>query len=133
MTGPQADLHFLERLCKGDRRLMADFIRQYLQDSPALLRELARAAAAGDATALARAAHDLRPQAHYMGALRMEEGLIAADQGARKDPPVLRKDLVEEVVRWAAMLEAELHRILNAEHHGTGGNTGSWTASTTDL
>lgn len=115
MNASPPDLQFLNRLCKGDRQFMSTFIRQYLTDSPGLLRELAHAVADGDATALLRAAHDLRPQAHYMGAVRMEQLLIEADRDARKQPPVLRKDLVEEVLPLAAGLETELRAWRNEQ------------------
>lgn len=110
------DLSFLERLCKGDRVKMSAFIEQYLADSPQLYRMLEEASANSDATALAHAAHDLRPHAHYIGAQEVQQLLVTIDQAARQRPPVIRHDLV-----GALMLKVgPLNDALRAEIDRTG-------------
>ncbi|MBL7981243.1 MAG: hypothetical protein JNL52_05475, partial [Flavobacteriales bacterium] len=76
MSDQGPDFSQLERLCKGDRSRMIAFIDQYLSDSPALFRMLEAACDSGDAQALARAAHDLRPHVHYMGARTILDLLV---------------------------------------------------------
>lgn len=87
---------------------MVAFIDQYLSDSPALFRMLEAACDSGDAQALARAAHDLRPHVHYMGARTILDLLVTIDRDARAEPPVVRADLVEALLPLVPPLEQVL-------------------------
>lgn len=87
---------------------MAAFIDQYLADSPALFQMLEAACASGDAKALANAAHDLRPHVHYMGAKVLLDLLVTIDREARQDPPVVRADLVKELLPMVLPLDKAL-------------------------
>ena len=77
------DLSYLERLFKGDRARINGWIQIYLEEAPTLFRQLRDAQTTGDVEHLARVAHDLRPQAHYLGSPRMLELLIRVAQDAR--------------------------------------------------
>jgi CheY-like chemotaxis protein/HPt (histidine-containing phosphotransfer) domain-containing protein len=83
MPDPHIDLTYLERLYKGDRARIAQWIHIYLEEAPAQFQRLSDSLEKNDTERLASAAHDLRPQAHYVGAVRMLELLIAIGQRAR--------------------------------------------------
>lgn len=106
------DLSYLERLCKGDRARMVAFVEQYLADGPRLFRTLAEASAKGDAKTLAHTAHDLRPHVHYVGAPELLHMLVAIDQEARQDPPVIRTDLVNALLPKVEVLNEALRATL---------------------
>lgn len=79
------DLGYLERLCKGDRSRMAEYVFLYLEEAPKLFARLEAMLARGDAEQLARAAHGLYPQAHYLGAERLCGLLTEVEKGARTE------------------------------------------------
>lgn len=61
------NLTHLERLCKGDRARMAEYIRLYKQEVPGLFNNMASQLAANDGVQLAKTAHSLHPQVHFLG------------------------------------------------------------------
>lgn len=112
MTTRHIDLTYLERLYKGDRSRIDQWIRLYLEEAPGYFKQLAESAEKGDSAALAMAAHDLRPQAHYVGAPRMLELLIAIGQRARTDGTAAAADLVEELLALSKALDTELRLVI---------------------
>ena len=55
----------------GDESFLAELLTSYLSDSPPLLDEMERSAAAGDAATLRRAAHTLKSTSASLGAMRL--------------------------------------------------------------
>ena len=92
---------------------MAAFIERYLEDSPPLFRMLEMACASGDTKTLARAAHDLRPHVHYMGARAMLDLLVRIDNDARLEPPVVRTDLVDALLPMVPALQQALQSAIH--------------------
>lgn len=78
------DLSELERLCKGDRRRMRQYVDLYLQEAPPLLARLEAARSADDGPGTAAAAHALRPAAHRLGANALFDALTELEQVARQ-------------------------------------------------
>jgi HPt (histidine-containing phosphotransfer) domain-containing protein len=112
MTTHHIDLSYLERLYKGDRSRIEQWIRLYLEEAPATFKQLADCMERSDSQALAAAAHDLRPYAHYLGAPHMLDLLIAIGQRLRTDGVAATAGLVKEVVAFSEGAEAELRTII---------------------
>ena len=106
------DLSTLDHLFKADRSRVNEWLRLYLEEAPGIFAQLKSAQQDGDAEALTRAAHELRPQAHYLGAPRMLELLSAVSEGARKNGAAACKATVDELLRLAEQVEAELHTVV---------------------
>ena len=102
------DAQILERLFRGDRSRLEQWIRLYLKESPAYINKLAEGLALENADTLASAAHDLRPQAHYLGCPRMLELLIAVGERARTEGPAACAGPVSELLELCAAIDAEL-------------------------
>jgi HPt (histidine-containing phosphotransfer) domain-containing protein len=108
------DLSYLERLFKGDRARIHAWIRIYLEEAPAQFQRLTDVVASNDAQALALGAHELRPQAHYLGTPRMLELLIAVSEMARTGDTSACRDAVAELVALGEAVDAELRAVLVA-------------------
>ncbi len=119
MPATHIDLSYLERLYKGDRSRIAQWIGVYLEEAPVTFRQLADSMEKGDGERLAAAAHDLRPYAHYLGAGRMMELLIAIGQQMRTDGPTAAAEPVKEVLDLSRAAEAELRAVLSHYANGT--------------
>lgn len=112
--GSSIDLSYLERLFKGDRSRIHAWIQIYLEEAPAQFQRLTDAVARNDAQALALGAHELRPQAHYLGTPRMLELLIAVSEMARAGDTGACRDAVAELVALGEAVDAELRAVLMA-------------------
>lgn len=112
MSSVHIDLAYLERLYKGDRTRIAQWIGVYLEEAPGTFQQLADSLKKGDGERLVAAAHDLRPYAHYLGAGRMLELLIAIGQGVRSDGPTAAAESVKEVLDLSRAAEDELRSVL---------------------
>ncbi|MBL0044877.1 MAG: Hpt domain-containing protein [Flavobacteriales bacterium] len=110
---PTIDLSYLERLYKGDRTRIAQWIGVYLEEAPGTFQQLADSMEKGDGERLAAAAHDLRPYAHYLGAGRMLQLLIAIGQRVRSDGPTAAAEPVKEVLTLSTAAEDELRAVLS--------------------
>lgn len=108
MPTQHIDLAYLERLYKGDRSRMEHWVRIYLEDAPALFRQLEEFVQSDDAPRLTATAHDLRPLAHYLGAQRMLDLLVRVGQEARASGAAACAALVREVRAQGAAIEGEL-------------------------
>jgi len=106
------DLSYLERLYKGDRTRIAQWISVYLEEAPGTFQQLADSLEQDDGARLAAAAHDLRPYAHYLGAGRMLDLLIAIGQRVRTDGPAAAVEPVKEVLTVSRAAEDELRAVL---------------------
>ncbi len=107
------DLSTLDRLFKGDRSRVDQWIRLYLSEAPAYVGELAKSHAANDAVGMASAAHDLRPQAHYLGNSRMLELLIDIDERLRMDGVSACGEQVSELLELCTAVDDELKGVLD--------------------
>ncbi|MBK6830913.1 MAG: Hpt domain-containing protein [Flavobacteriales bacterium] len=92
------DLSYLERLFKGDRSRMEQWVRIYLEDAPAQFRSLVECVQREDAQGLAATAHDLRPLAHYLGAKHLLELLERVGKEARGSGPAACASAVDELM-----------------------------------
>jgi HPt (histidine-containing phosphotransfer) domain-containing protein len=102
------DLAYLERLYKGDRVRMEQWITFYLEEAPPLFARLKVSLEHDDAPNLIAAAHDLRPQAHYLGTPQLLELLIAIGERTRTDGASSCTGLVNEVLALGEVLAEEL-------------------------
>ena len=102
------DLECLARLFRSDSALLAEWIALYLVEVPPLFAAMQQHAAEGDGVRLARIAHELRPQAHYLGAPRLLELLLALEQQLQQHGTVGCVELVEELVSMGRVIEGEL-------------------------
>ena len=118
MEQPSIDLTNLERLFKGNRSRMNDWMRLYLQEAPGYFKQLTDSLATDDAETLAAAAHDLRPQAHYLGSASMLDLLIAIEDQARSEGAAACRDRLSALLAVRDAIDNELHAALKAT--GTG-------------
>lgn len=72
---PTIDLSYLERLYNGDRKRVSTWVEIFLEEIPLRMEEMAQCVQRSDAAGLSALAHELKPQAHYLGAQRMLEVL----------------------------------------------------------
>lgn len=107
------DLTNLEHLFKGDKALMCEWIELYLQESPQYYTQLTVSLENGDAEALATAAHDLQPQAHYIGSVRMVVLLAAIEEQALNGDTLGCADLLHSLLLEREAIDAELRAALN--------------------
>lgn len=112
MSNRLTDLSTLERLFKGDRTLVADYLRLYLEEAPAHFKQMAQLLEAGDAKGLASVAHELRPQAHYLGAPRLLEALVALGERAHSGNVASCSELVSELLALGRTVDAEVRAVL---------------------
>lgn len=80
---PSIDLSYLERLYKGDRARVHAWVNIYLEELPILLARMDTCIRQDDAAGLVQVLHDLRPQAHYLGAREMHDILERMGSEAR--------------------------------------------------
>ncbi|MCC7502293.1 MAG: Hpt domain-containing protein [Flavobacteriales bacterium] len=108
MDRPLLDLSYLERLYKGDRSRMEQWMRMYLEVAPTYFAKLSDGLKSEDPKDLAFAAHELRPQAHYLGAPRLLELLLALEQCARTEGVPSCRPLVDELLALGRAVDTEL-------------------------
>ncbi|MFZ1687936.1 MAG: Hpt domain-containing protein [Flavobacteriales bacterium] len=112
MEQPSIDLTNLERLFKGNRSRMNDWMRLYLQEAPGYFKQLTDSLATDDAETLAAAAHDLRPQAHYLGSASMLDLLIAIEDQARSQGAAACSERMDALMTMRDAVDNELHAAL---------------------
>ncbi|HMU14306.1 MAG TPA: Hpt domain-containing protein [Flavobacteriales bacterium] len=83
MNTPSIDLSYLERLYKGDRARVHAWVNIYLEELPILLARMDTCIRQDDAAGLVQVLHDIRPQAHYLGAREMHDILERMGSEAR--------------------------------------------------
>lgn len=108
MPAEHIDLSYLERLYKGDRARVAQWIGFYLEEAPPLFAQLKRSMEQDDVPHLIAATHDLRPQAHYLGTPKLLELLMAISERARADGAAACVELVHEVLALGDAVAQEL-------------------------
>ena len=109
------DLSNLDHLFKGDMALMREWIALYLQESPQYFTQLSISSESGDANALAAAAHDLQPQAHYLGSARMLELLAGIEERALNGDTLGCTHLLKALLPVREAIDDELRSVLNAD------------------
>ncbi len=114
MVPSHTELSNLEHLFKGDRSLIREWIDLYLQESPQYYTQLSVSLESGNAEALATAAHDLQPQAHYIGSARMLELLAAIEEQAMNGDTLGCTDLLNALLPVREAVDGELRSVLNA-------------------
>ena len=113
MVPTSIDLANLDHLFKGDKALMCEWIELYLQESPQYYTQLSISFESGNAEALGTAAHDLQPQAHYIGSARMLELLAAIEEKAFKGDTLGCADLLNALLLVREAIDAELRAALD--------------------
>ncbi len=108
VSAPIVDLSYLQRLFKGDNSRIAAWVGIYLEEFPAHLDRLEDCLLRNDATGLAALAHELRPQAHYLGAERLLDILRSISESARTTGAASCAPAVNELRAVSALIEAEL-------------------------
>ena len=102
------DLSYLERLYKGDRARIAAWVAIYLEEIPLHLERAAESVHRDDAAGLAAVVHDLRPQAHYLGARWMMDVLVDIGQRARSEGAASCAPALQELRAACTDVEAAL-------------------------
>ncbi len=108
------DLSHLTNLFRGDRSQVREWIGLYLQEAPTYFDQLAASLQSGDAQAMATAAHDLQPQAHYLGSARMLELLAAIEERALASGTGTCGDLLDALNDVREAVDPELRSVLYA-------------------
>ncbi|MBZ0206567.1 MAG: hypothetical protein K8H89_09600 [Flavobacteriales bacterium] len=112
MPQRHTDLSTLDRLFKGNRAQVVQWVQLYLEEAPGLFQRVEACLAKGDTDGLRAAAHELRPQAHYLGSARMLEllGLIGncAGRAGASACTVAVGELLELGRRITAELKADV-------------------------
>jgi len=100
---------FAELQATAGAEFVAELVQAFVEDAPALLRELGRAAEAGDASALRRAAHTLKSNGNTFGATAFADLARALEQrtsfGDEKLAPQLRALEAAYAEAAAALIE----------------------------
>ncbi|MBX2981710.1 MAG: Hpt domain-containing protein [Flavobacteriales bacterium] len=102
------DLSTLDRLFKGDRVQVVQWVQLYIEEAPGYFERVESCMTNGDASGLSAAAHELRPQAHYLGAPRMLELLIQIGEKAGTEGVAACAQAVEELLDLGRQVTAEL-------------------------
>lgn len=102
------DLTILNNLFKGDRALVTEWTGLYLEEAPGYFQRVDDALKADDGKALAFAVHELRPQAHYLGAPKLLELLVLIDGTAADKGADACKGAVEELLELGRRIDKEL-------------------------
>ncbi len=113
MPPTYTELSNLEHLFRGDQSQIREWIGLYLQESPAYFDQLTAGLESGDAQAMATAAHDLQPQAHYLGSARMLELLMAIEEQAVANGTATCSDLLDALNAVRRVIEGELRAALD--------------------
>ena len=108
------DLSHLMHLFRGDRAQVREWIGLYLQEAPTYFDELFASSRSGDARTMANASHDLQAQAHYLGAPRMLELLIAIEEQAVARGADSCGELLNALLPLREAIDHELRAVLNA-------------------
>lgn len=108
------DLRVLEELFKGDRSRVHEWLQLYLEEAPKIFAQVKDARRQGDAEALARAAHELRPQAHYLGAPHLLALLLDIGERCRTTGADACGEAVEELLALGERADAEIRAVLPA-------------------
>lgn len=108
------DLSHLMHLFRGDPSQVREWIGLYLQEAPTYFELLSASLESGDAQAMATAAHDLQPQAHYLGSARMLELLSAIEERSMKGGTSACGELLEALLPVREAIDGELRTVLNA-------------------
>lgn len=114
MHDPSIDLSVLYQLFREDRDLIREWIELYVDQSPEQFTLLAEYQTAGNADALAMLVHDLRPQAHYLGAQRMLELLVDLADLVKREGTAPSSSLVEEITALGQQIDVELRAVLKS-------------------
>jgi two-component system, sensor histidine kinase and response regulator len=101
----------LKRL-EGDRELLEEVARLFLDECPKMLAEIQSAASAGDLHLLERAAHTLKGSSANVGALAVSEAAIELEHRARSNRLDSAKALIQRVEEQVASLLPELESFL---------------------
>lgn len=102
------DISTLNGLFKGDPVRVSEWVELYLEEAPGYFQRVEVALSDGDAKALACAVHELRPQAHYLGAPKLLELLVLIGDKAGSGGVSSCAGEVGELLAMARRIELEL-------------------------
>lgn len=108
------DLRVLEGLFKGDRSRVHEWLRLYLEEAPRIFAQVKDAHRQGDAEALARAAHELRPQAHYLGTPHLLALLVNIGERCRTSGTDACDAAVEELLAIGEEIDTGIRAVLTS-------------------
>ncbi len=110
--GKTVDLTGLYDLFRGDRARMREWLQLYLEEAPRLFDQLSDAHEQGDVDALVHAAHELRPQAHYLGSLRMLVLLKEIGDRAKVIGVIACEEHIKELRALSGRIDTEISEFL---------------------
>lgn len=106
------DLATLQALFRSDKARMQAWLLLYMEEAPKIFGELEKALQRGDVDALAFAAHELRPHAHYLGAPQLLESLVALGEQAHKGDARSCSRHVADALLLGQAVEDEVRAVL---------------------
>lgn len=110
MAFQYTDLSILNNLFKGDRTRVLEWVGLYLEEAPGYFKRVEDSLRIDDAKALASAVHELRPQAHYLGAPKLLELLVLIGDKAGCEGPGSCTGPVEELMDMGRRIDLELRQ-----------------------
>lgn len=105
------DLSYLDRLYKGDRSRIAQWVAIYLEEIPDHLQRLAECVQRDDREALSAIIHDLRPQMHWLGAQHMLDLLMRMDKEVKTPGAAFCAPHVQELLAESKRVASELRTL----------------------
>ncbi|MEO8589609.1 MAG: Hpt domain-containing protein [Flavobacteriales bacterium] len=112
MATRHIDLSNLERLFKGNRSRVEEWIRLYLTEAPVYFQQMREGLAANNAGDVASAAHDLRPQAHYLGVATMVRMLASIEELASTNGTSACRNEVNALLALGEEVGTELRTVI---------------------
>lgn len=106
------DLAHLDQLFQNDRALRNEWIELYLQETPQYFEQLSEAQRRGDVQAMTHAAHDLKPQAVYLGCTRMHALLSTIEEHAGTRGALACEDAIAELAALRPVIADELRTFI---------------------
>ncbi len=114
MPPHHTDLSTLNGLFKDDAARVKEWVELYLEEAPGYFKNVENGLAAHDTKALVCAAHELRPQAHYLGAPKLLELLVVIGNTAHNEGADACSAAVAELLSVAERIESELREHLRS-------------------
>ena len=107
------DLAFLRKFTKDDPIKMKRYISLYLDVAPKTLEEMQRNRQNEDWEQLRINAHSLKPQAEFMGILRLKEALFNIEEAVKLNNHDAIEKLLDESLTLSIQSENELKELLS--------------------
>jgi len=113
-AGQAIDVRALMDRLDGDWMLLEELVSLYLDDEPVLMKQIARAIAAGDAEALRRSAHTLKGSVGNFCAPAAQAAALALESAGRDRALGQASALLEQLTIQLALVRTALHELVGS-------------------